>query len=744
MGKIITSTFSGKLSKIAGFFTLVFMILCCLTCQVQAATPQFSAGRNHTIAVLSDGTIWAWGGNIYGQLGDGTSISKTVPLQVGSGYAAVAAGYNHTVALKTDGSLWAWGDNNSGQLGNGTTNRSYIPLQVGSGFAAVAAGYNHTVALKTDGSLWAWGDNNFGQLGDGTTNRSNIPVQVGSGYAAVAAGYNHTVAQKTDGSLWAWGGNGYGQLGNGTTNSIYSPWQVGSGFAVVAAGGNHTVAVKSDDSLWAWGLDGLRQIIVPSQIGSGYAAVAAGDTVSIALKTDGTLWAWGENGYGELGNGTTKLSNFPVQVGSEYAAVAAGSYHTVALKMDGTLWAWGDNEQGQLGNETTTNSNTPVKVQFPIIANNATPIQPGFGVTDHLVLGSNNSGHKTYTFTIDTAGDVAINLKHESTYSIANSPNYFNINVYDSDEYRPNAHQYYYSAVISQDRAPLDFVRHIGLPRGVYYIEIDSGTSSSQLDYTINYQFTPGNTYEVELNDSISTANTIKSDTPYIGRFQMKSTDPDVDYYKFTVDTPGDVTINLQHAATYSLANSPNFFNITVFGIDGSGSVGNTYFYAPITSQSNQPLNFVRFIGLPKGDYYIKLSSGTNVNEIDYVLSYSLTQGANYEIELNDSIKTATEISVNSPYTGRFQLKAAGPDVDYYKLTVDVPGDFTLNLKHASAYSLQNSLNYFNLEVFDVDDFGILVNEYFASPITSHDRQALDFKKTLTLPIGTYDAAPFL
>jgi alpha-tubulin suppressor-like RCC1 family protein len=169
---------------------------------------QVAAGEWHKVAVKSDGTLWAWGSNGYGQLGDGTTAySKPSPVQVGSAanWQAVAAGLGHTVALQRDGTLWAWGLNNFGQLGDGTTANKSSPVQVGSeaNWQSVAAGKGHTAAVKRDGTLWAWGYNYSGQLGDGTTNNRSSPVQVGSAtnWQSVAAGAYHTVAVKSDGTL---------------------------------------------------------------------------------------------------------------------------------------------------------------------------------------------------------------------------------------------------------------------------------------------------------------------------------------------------------------------------------------------------------------------------------------------------------------------------------------------------------------------------------------------------------------
>jgi alpha-tubulin suppressor-like RCC1 family protein len=194
-----------------------------------------SAGEFHTCAVHGDHTLWCWGENGNGQLGDGTTNGSDVPVQestAASDWAAVTAGYVHTCAIKTTGTLWCWGDNGNGQLGDGTTSDSHVPVQestAASDWAAVAAGYNYTCAIKTTGTLWCWGDNGNGQLGDGTTNGSDVPVQettAASDWAAVTVGYVHTCAIKTTGTLWCWGNNGNGQLGDGTNNESHVPVQV--------------------------------------------------------------------------------------------------------------------------------------------------------------------------------------------------------------------------------------------------------------------------------------------------------------------------------------------------------------------------------------------------------------------------------------------------------------------------------------------------------------------------------------
>ena len=193
-----------------------------------------AAGGRHTVVLKNDGTVWAWGNNSDGQLGDGTAINRKTPVQVSGlgGVTTAAAGSSYTVVLKNDGTVWAWGYNNSGQLGDGTTTNRKTPVQASGlgGVTAIAAG-GHTVALKNDGTVWAWGYNNSGQLGDGTTTNRKTPVQVGglSGIAAIASGNEHTVALKNDGTVWTWGDNYDGQLGNGGAGYYALPkWSFGT------------------------------------------------------------------------------------------------------------------------------------------------------------------------------------------------------------------------------------------------------------------------------------------------------------------------------------------------------------------------------------------------------------------------------------------------------------------------------------------------------------------------------------
>jgi RHS repeat-associated protein len=344
-----------------------------------------AAGYNHSLAVLkSDGTVWAWGDNYGGDLGNGTTTNSSVPVQVQSltGVTTVAAGENLSLGRKSDGTVWAWGVNTYGQLGNGTTTNSSVPVQVKNlaSVTAIDAGHAHGVARRSDGTVWSWGWNYYGQLGNGSTTNSKTPVQVKNltGVTAIAAGDYHSLAVKSDGTVWAWGSNSYGQLGNGTITNSKTPVQVKNlaGVTAVAAGSFHSFALKSDGTVWAWGRNDRGELgngtttnsSVPVKVSNltdvtSLARGSEGDH-SLAVKSDGSAWAWGDNYTGQLGDWSTADRSVPVQVMTltSVTAVARGSFHSLAATSDGSAWGFGQNYYGQLGNGTTTDSDVPVHV----------------------------------------------------------------------------------------------------------------------------------------------------------------------------------------------------------------------------------------------------------------------------------------------------------------------------------------------------------------------------------------------
>jgi len=231
---------------------------------------QISAGSNHTCGVRTNGTLWCWGRNFYGQLGDGTTVGlRKLPTQIGAlnTWAEVSGGEEHTCGRKTDGTLWCWGMGNYGQRGDGTWDDQNVPTQVGllNSWSAVNTGGMHTCGRKGDGTIWCWGGNQYGQLGDGTTVVArNTPTQVGAlnSWAEIKAGGHHNCARKTEGTLWCWGYNPYGQLGDGTTVNKNTPAQLGvdTTWTELYPGAYHNCAGKSDHSLWCWGYNKYGQL----------------------------------------------------------------------------------------------------------------------------------------------------------------------------------------------------------------------------------------------------------------------------------------------------------------------------------------------------------------------------------------------------------------------------------------------------------------------------------------------------
>lgn len=235
-----------------------------------------SCGSAHVAIITYSGSLVSWGNNYFGQIGDGTTTRRTeltLPITGNSGWKKVSCGANNTSAIKTDGTLWAWGLNNYGQLGDGTAINKSSPVQnilTGNNWNQVASGYEHTLAIKTDGTLWAWGRNDYGQLGDGTVIDRSSPVQLpGNTWQKISAGNKHSAAIKTDGTLWLWGYNTDGGLGDNTVIHKSSPVQTVSGgttWKSVSCGNTHTVAIKTDGVIWSWGynLGYALGAIVPS------------------------------------------------------------------------------------------------------------------------------------------------------------------------------------------------------------------------------------------------------------------------------------------------------------------------------------------------------------------------------------------------------------------------------------------------------------------------------------------------
>ncbi|MNS60193.1 Regulator of chromosome condensation (RCC1) repeat protein [compost metagenome] len=389
-----------------------------------------SLSERHCLAIKTDGTLFAWGSNASGCMGNNSATDKfSSPVQIGSltTWTAISAGYYSSLAIQSDGSLWAWGDNSLGQLGIGTTTSMSSPVRIGAAtWSRAGSGSQMSVGIRTDGTLWAWGNiqgfTNFGI--------TSSPVQIGTEnvWSEVQCGYQYIMLVKNDGSLWNLGVNYYSQLGSSVERIYSTPVQLGSDTTwrkvamkdwtgVVALKANGTIwnwgwqwpmanesyaiyrlktpvqvgtgtdwkdidsksgnmmALKTNGTLWSWGLNrdkcgwaaSFASSSTPIQIGtaSDWAQFSIGTTGAYAVKTTGTLWSWGtDTGIGELGQGASGTIQTPQQVGTltTWTEVSSRNFHALALRNDNSLWTWGANSYAQLGDLSTTNRSSPVQI----------------------------------------------------------------------------------------------------------------------------------------------------------------------------------------------------------------------------------------------------------------------------------------------------------------------------------------------------------------------------------------------
>lgn len=379
----------------------------------QGCWKEVKAKSFSSYGIKNDGTLWSWGNNDYGGLGDGTSIDRTTPVKIGSSNdwkTVTGGGAFFSVAMKNNGSIWAWGDNQFGQLGDGTNIDKWNPIQIGNetNWKSIKTGFYHTLALKNDGTLWAWGYNYSGQLGNGNENSTNVPVQIGvsNDWKEIYVGYHYSIAIKNNGTLWAWGNNYWGQLGDGTTINKNTPTQIGNenNWKSISGGANHTLAIKNNGSLWAWGRNNFGQLgngnynnnLVPIQVGNvnDWSTISAGSYHSLAQKNDNTIWAWGSNNWGQIGDFSNLNRNLPTQIGTSnnWKSVFSGFDFSIGILNDDSLWVWGRNNDYEYGNGTYITQNFPTQISCPINPNCITWTNPptGNALTASEFLCSNN------------------------------------------------------------------------------------------------------------------------------------------------------------------------------------------------------------------------------------------------------------------------------------------------------------------------------------------------------------------
>jgi len=374
-------------------------------CWKFVATSKDQGFPGFTLAIATNGTLWAFGYNGNGQLGDGTTTDRTLPVQIGTdnNWVYLSAASRHALAIKADGTLWSWGDNSSYSLGDGTNVSRSVPKQVGTdtNWKTVSTHREVVIALKSNGTIWRWGSDGHGNgspSGMWPLLQYTIPTQIGTDtdWIWVERGNTFSMALKSDGSRWGYGAFLSGVAGNGNV-------QAGSsGFIQLDAGpwqsisiGAHALGVKQDGSLWSWGDNSGGQVgngsiansvnapvLIDNShkwkvVSTGYNIISESG-ISFAVRDDNTLWSWGgaraSGTVFTLGQGTTVPTSIPKQVGdnTNWNSVSAGGNYTAGIQSDNTLWTWGYISSGQLGNGAT--SQTGEYVLSPFKVSCATPL----------------------------------------------------------------------------------------------------------------------------------------------------------------------------------------------------------------------------------------------------------------------------------------------------------------------------------------------------------------------------------
>ncbi len=346
-------------------------------------TSNYTGG--HACAVKNDGTVWCWGNDDNGLLGNGTYANEpafsSTPVQVVGVTNAikVSADIDHTCALKSTGTVVCWGDNAVGQMGNGTTTglgqNSPVAVSNLADVVQISAGLGFTCAVKDNGSVWCWGAATYGRMGTGSTNPAPqlVPVQASiSSVVEVSTGDSHVCAVRSDQSLWCWGNGANGRLGNGFTTTQYSPVLVSSltGVTSVSLGYFHSCAVKTDETAWCWGHGTYGQLgrgtfthsYTPVEVElPGVTHISGGRGYTCALRGGINIFCWGEGYKGKLGIDNISNRSLPGGIDS-ILAISAGGNHSCAVKSTNEAFCWGRNQYGQLGNDTTIEQHKPVKV----------------------------------------------------------------------------------------------------------------------------------------------------------------------------------------------------------------------------------------------------------------------------------------------------------------------------------------------------------------------------------------------
>ena len=670
---------------------------------------QVAAGGTHSAAVTKDGDLYMWGSNGAGQLGVYSNANSKIPIKVNNSSSTlpeksvkyVALGGNHSAAITKDGSLYIWGWNNYGQLGDGTTTERYTPIKIMDNVASVSLGDYHSAAVTKDGSLYMWGNNSSGQLGDGTTTSRYTPVKIMNNVASVSLGSSHSAAITKDGSLYMWGWNHYGQLGDGTTTSYrYTPVKIMDNVASVSLGGIHSAAITKDGSLYKWGGGDKTR---PHRVASNVQSVKLGYSHTTVISKDGGLYTWGSNNYGQLGNGTTINSSNPIKIMNDVVNCAGGGNHTIALKKDGTVYTWGYNNCGQLGDGTTTDRTSPVAIQIYDHTNvlksakkSSESVSASSGQHTSKFAGYNANGIYNFYALKDKNADKLLSDDNILYVDQVRADSNGNISVtYTPKDAYDSPYEFVSSItqvnISNADVSAEDFTYNGKLQTVEPVVKVNGYTLYSGIDYTLSGAYIAKNageyTYTIngkgDFTGSITKTFTIKTADvnncdvliPDSATYTGKDIKPN------TVVKIGDVTLEKDVDYTVEYQNNLNV-GIGIVVIKGKGNCsGRKVCWFDIT---NCDISEISKIDIQNCAYYGKTvipemvleNNGTAlVKDKDYIVTF----------KNNDSVGTATAV-INGIgiYSGTiektFQIKLPIGDIDMSE-TIDVK-DATLVMQY--------------------------------------------------------------
>jgi alpha-tubulin suppressor-like RCC1 family protein len=384
-------------------------------------------GQDYSAAIRIDRGLFTWGLNNAGQLGSGTTVNRSSPVQIGtSSWAMVSTGGSVVGAITSTGGLYTWGDNSNGAMADGTTVNKSSPVHIGtSSWSSVGMGIFFGAGILSTGLLFNWGYNFFGEIGNNTGNSYSSPVQIGTNtwlqlnFQNSSSGFLNVGAIRSDGTLWSWGGT---SPGDGTSNTYSSPVQIGIynplSWTAISTKGATSLGIATS-GLYTWGLNASGQLgdgttidkSSPIQIGtSSWSKVSTGNSNSVAITTTGALYTWGYNGQGQLGDGTTIDKSSPVQIGtSSWTLVSGGADgHSIAIRNDFTLWAWGQDNFSQLGDLQVVSKSSPVAAFLvQTLTSSLSPAVVVAGLNHSaLIVPDSNNNPNLYTWGLNTSGQL--------------------------------------------------------------------------------------------------------------------------------------------------------------------------------------------------------------------------------------------------------------------------------------------------------------------------------------------------